>query len=1267
MTKFRFSPIFLIFLFWFSTTGFLPYSQNVTTIPLTIVPSNADPAMAVTYTFNPISPANGSTNQWATVLTLEWEKLHDSLGNPYPGTVTYRYCLLTKNKSRSCKWKTIASPETPTVTATISNLSLGKTYYWWVRAYDSKNIALASANGGTSWSFKTTSTKPGVFNKTSPTSGAKDLEAADPITIRWGASTNASYYEYCVDTMNNNVCDGTWQKVSSGTSTGLTGLSYNTTYYWQVRAVNGAGTVLADAGTWWSFSTLVKAGIFNKSGPENNATGQLVNNLVLSWSVSSSATSYRYCVSVVNNTCSGGWQNAGTATTVTLTGLPYNTVYYWQAQAVAGAVTTDADSGVWWKFTTQIAPPDAFNKLAPTNATAGVYTDVTFTWQPSVWASGYEICIVLGITDDSCASSITGQWEFVDGTSYTMPGLDPSVTYYWQVRAINDTGTTYSNGDLSTWWSLTTQSVPLADFYKTVPAGETPKADTSLVMQWTTSDPGVTYAVCYDSTNDAACDQENWHDAAAGSTSYQVTGLSFNTTYYWQVRATKNGSTAFADGDLTFWWSFTTKLAPPTSFSKTSPQESAIQQPLNGLVLSWEPSAGATSYRYCVSTTNSTCDSPNGWQNAGSAATATVSGLSNSHDYYWQVQAVNADATSDANGGVWWKFTTAKPMPADFDKLTPVDAAQKLYTDVTFTWQPSTWADSYEFCVFTSIDSTCNGGKWVSVNGTSHTAVGLNLSTTYYWQVRAVNATGATASNNVTWWSFTTQTNPPAAFTKIAPVNALTKTDTAITLQWSASDADVSYVVCYDTTNDGDCDQSNWQAVNTGTSFNLSGLSLGATYYWQVRATNAGGISYADGSMLAWWSFTTKLAPPSAFTKSTPKDGAGVQPIDLLLQWDPSSQGVSYEVCYDQTPDSICDQNNWYPVSSGTAYDLSGLSYGATYYWQVRAINAEGVTTEADNGTWQSFTTMQQPPQAFTKSSPTDERNSEPVNLTLQWAASNGAVTYEYCVSLTSGSCDPQPGWHSSASTSAALSNLAYDTQYYWQVRAKNSEGTITEANAGAWWNFTTYSQPPSGFVKISPTDSASDQPDNVTLSWSDAGAGFTYEYCVAQTSPLSCATWTTASATSVQLSGLANNTTYYWQVRAKDHSAHTTDANSLDTDPIWQFTTTAVTTNETPILDPITVPATVTSQQLVSFTVTATDADQGTKGETLTYSIDTLPAGANFNQTTGEFRWTPTWIKGGNNVYSFKVTVSDGSASDSQDITITVVPQMVYLSIINR
>jgi len=41
-------------------------------------------------------------------------------------------------------------------------------------------------------------------------------------------------HEYCYDTTNDNACSA-WTSAGASTSVGLSGLSYATTYYWQVR------------------------------------------------------------------------------------------------------------------------------------------------------------------------------------------------------------------------------------------------------------------------------------------------------------------------------------------------------------------------------------------------------------------------------------------------------------------------------------------------------------------------------------------------------------------------------------------------------------------------------------------------------------------------------------------------------------------------------------------------------------------------------------------------------------------------------------------------------------------------------------------------------------------------------------------------------------------------------------------------------------------------------------------------------------------------
>lgn len=94
---------------------------------------------------------------------------------------------------------------------------------------------------------------PSAFAKSSPTNTARRVRT--PVALSWAASANATGYEYCVDTTNDNACAGAWQSAGTSRTATVGGLAGGTIYYWQVRAVNASGTTPANAGTWWRFTT----------------------------------------------------------------------------------------------------------------------------------------------------------------------------------------------------------------------------------------------------------------------------------------------------------------------------------------------------------------------------------------------------------------------------------------------------------------------------------------------------------------------------------------------------------------------------------------------------------------------------------------------------------------------------------------------------------------------------------------------------------------------------------------------------------------------------------------------------------------------------------------------------------------------------------------------------------------------------------------------------------------------------------------------------
>jgi peptidyl-Asp metalloendopeptidase len=213
------------------------------------------------------------------------------------------------------------------------------------------------------------------FNKSSPPNGATNQLVAN-LNLSWDTSPEATQYEVCYDTSNNNNCDSSWQNLGNATSTTITGLSNNTTYSWQVRAYNGSSYTSANSGTWWSFTTVAAAlpGAFSKLEPANEAANQPIAPTLV-WEQSTGAISYAYCYDTSNNNnCDSSWISTGTATADALSGLSPNTTYYWQARATNSSGSTSGNSNVWWSFTT-VAPSSNDDFLGATQITTLPYNN----------------------------------------------------------------------------------------------------------------------------------------------------------------------------------------------------------------------------------------------------------------------------------------------------------------------------------------------------------------------------------------------------------------------------------------------------------------------------------------------------------------------------------------------------------------------------------------------------------------------------------------------------------------------------------------------------------------------------------------------------------------------------------------------------------------------------------------------------------------------------------------------------------------------------
>ena len=97
-----------------------------------------------------------------------------------------------------------------------------------------------------------------------------------------------------------------------------------------------------------------------------------------------------------------------------------------------------------------VRPPGAFAKSAPTNGNVSKATGITLTWAASANANSYEYCYDTS-NDNNCSTWVANG----SATSKALTGLSANATYYWQVRAKNNTGIiTYANGSLGNFWSF---------------------------------------------------------------------------------------------------------------------------------------------------------------------------------------------------------------------------------------------------------------------------------------------------------------------------------------------------------------------------------------------------------------------------------------------------------------------------------------------------------------------------------------------------------------------------------------------------------------------------------------------------------------------------------------------------------------------------------------------------------------------------------------------------------------------------------------------
>ncbi len=218
----------------------------------------------------------------------------------------------------------------------------------------------------------------------------------------------------------------------------------------------------------------------------------------------------------------------------------------------------------------------------------------------------------------------------------------------------------------------------------------------------------------------------------------------------------------------------------------------------------------------------------------------------------------------------------------------------------------------------------------VGANVKTYSSTGLASGTTYYYRVRAYNASGNSGYSNTA--NATTKDTIPAAPTGLT---ATTISDVQINLAWTDGIPNEDGFRIYRSTDGTTYTLVTSTAINA-TSYSDTGLTGNRTYWYKIAAFNTAGNS-TDSNVA---STMTGPAAPSALAVNSVSGSANWN--KLALTWTDNAGGeVGFKIERGTAAAGPFTQIGTNNVGV-TSYTDSGLAALTTYYYRVRSYNANG-------------------------------------------------------------------------------------------------------------------------------------------------------------------------------------------------------------------------------------------------------------------------------------------------------------------------------------
>ena len=354
-------------------------------------------------------------------------------------------------------------------------------------------------------------------------------------------------------------------------------------------------------------------------------------------------------------------------------------------------------------------------------------------------------------------------------------------------------------------------------------------------------------------------------------------------------------------------------------------------------------------------------------------------------------------------------------------------------TQITANWQSVVGSTYYTLDLSTDINfgsfvGTYNGLNVGNVLTTNIT--GLSNATTYYYRVRAFNGTCLSAYSN-------TITYKPA----VSPGNVVLQPATSIvcsvfTANWTAEANAVSYLLDVSLVNNFATTLPGYGSLDIGnvTTYTVTGLSPGTTYYYRVRSKNGCGTS-ATGTATVQNVTTLNTIPDNVVSSAATSTNCSV----FNANWTTVANATSYLLDVSTSNTFASFVISGLDVGNVSTYQVTGLTQNTTYYYRIKGKNSCG--NSAAFSSTQSLTTLNSIP---TVPASVAASAIGCTQFTVSWNAATNALTYDVQISTDSGfpATSATQLFTGITATNYSPTGLTSGTVYYYRVRAINGCGT---------------------------------------------------------------------------------------------------------------------------------------------------------------------------------------------------------------------------------